>query len=165
MAIPAFALPLLQKGLGLVTNAAMAKGQKWLEDKTGLDLSDTENLPPEAIERLKIFEKEHEAMLLNILKEDRESARKMQSDALEQNDLFSKRFIYYFAIFWSLFASLYIAFITFGEIPVDNVRFADTVLGFLLGTIVATIIAFFYGASAADKSQDSVIEELLKRKV
>lgn len=74
-------------------------------------------------------------------------SRNMQVEALKQEDVFSKRFVYYFAMFWSLFAVVYIGCITFVEIPASNVRFADVIIGFLLGTIIATIIGFFYGNS------------------
>lgn len=74
-------------------------------------------------------------------------SRNMQVEALRQDDKFSKRFVYYFAMFWSVFAVIYIGCITFVEIPKENVRFADVIIGFLLGTIIATIIGFFYGNS------------------
>lgn len=82
---------------------------------------------------------------------DRADARAMQVQALNSNDKFSKRFVYYFAIAWSLFAFLYLGFITFYEIPEANVRFADTVLGFLLGTVLAGMFGFFYGSSAGNE--------------
>jgi hypothetical protein len=62
--------------------------------------------------------------------------------------------IYVFATFWSIFAASYIGFITFGHIPEDNQRFADTILGFLLGTVVATILQFFFGSSMGSKEKD-----------
>ena len=74
-------------------------------------------------------------------------SRNLQIEALRQDDKFSKRFVYYFAMFWSVFAVIYIGCITFVEIPKENVRFADVIIGFLLGTIIATIIGFFYGNS------------------
>lgn len=80
-------------------------------------------------------------------------ARAMQAKALEQGDLFSKRFIYAFAGFWSLCAVIYIGCITFITIPADSVRFADTILGFILGTVIATIINFFYGSSSGNEQR------------
>ena len=44
-------------------------------------------------------------------------ARALQVAALQQEDLFSKRFIYYFATVWSVFAMVYFSFATFGTIP------------------------------------------------
>lgn len=87
-----------------------------------------------------------ETELYKLALEDRANARAMQTAAFQQNDSFVKRFIYYFAGFWSVVTSLYIGCITFLEIPDNNIRFADVVLGFLLGTIIATIIQFFYGS-------------------
>jgi uncharacterized membrane protein YjjP (DUF1212 family) len=90
--------------------------------------------------------------------EDRANARAMQGEALRQSDLFSKRFVYYFATFWSIASALYIAFITFGDIPEANVRFADTILGFILGTIIATIVQFFFGSSQGSKDKEHALE-------
>jgi CDP-diglyceride synthetase len=76
-----------------------------------------------------------------------ENARAMQVAALNQSDVFSKRFVYYFAAFWSLAACLYIGFITFTEIPEKNLRFVDTILGVCIGGIITTILNYFYGSS------------------
>jgi hypothetical protein len=163
MAIPLIALPFIKQGLNLVGSAVLTKGKTYIEEKTGLDLSEPESLPPEAIERLRVFEREHAQKLLELINEDVASARQLQKAALEQEDLFSKRFIYYFAAFWSLFATGYISFITFGSVPFDNVRFADTVLGFLLGTIIATMIGFFYGSSSSSRNKDGVLEDFVDK--
>jgi hypothetical protein len=58
-----------------------------------------------------------------------------------------KQFVYSLAFTWSIFAMLYISGITFLGIPESGVRFADTALGFILGTVVGTIINYFYGDS------------------
>lgn len=92
-----------------------------------------------------------EVELVKLANEDRKGARNMQAAALGQKDTFSKRFVYYFAIGWSLFAMIYIAMITFLIIPENSVRFADTVLGFLLATAIGSILQFFYGSSEGNE--------------
>ena len=59
------------------------------------------------------------------------------------------------AIFWSLFAASYITGVTFFPVPETAVRVVDTALGFVLGTIVPTIVYFYFGSSkgSADKSK------------
>lgn len=99
--------------------------------------------------KMAVLDKKNELDKLYL--EDRKDARKMQEEALNQDDIFSKRFIYYFAIGWSLFAMLYLAGITFITIPESSTRFSDTILGFLLGTIISGIIQFFYGSSVGSK--------------
>ena len=89
-------------------------------------------------------------------------ARDMQKEALKQTDLFAKRFIYWFAIGWSVLTVIYIFAITFATIPEKNLRFADTVLGFLLGTLIATIIQYFFGSSKQSHDKDATIQDLLK---
>jgi hypothetical protein len=65
----------------------------------------------------------------------------------------------YLTTFWSLAAGAYIGFITFSVIPEQNVRFADTILGFILGTVVATMLNFWFGSSIGSKEK----AEALKR--
>ena len=143
---------LAANGLGIVADAVTKKGKEFVEDKLGVEL--TPDPSPEAVENWKNAAREHERELLQMAYGDVANARNMQVEALRQDDLFSKRFIYIFATFWSLFAAAYIAFITFGHIPEDNQRFADTILGFLLGTVVATILQFFFGSSMGSKEKD-----------
>jgi hypothetical protein len=81
-------------------------------------------------------------------------ARDMQKIALQQSDIFSKRFTMYLTVFWSVSAVVYVGFITFGVIPDKNVRFADTILGFILGTVVATMLNFWFGSSIGSKEKD-----------
>lgn len=70
-------------------------------------------------------------------------------------DTFAKKL----AVFWSGVSCLYIAAITFFPIPEQSVRFADTILGFLLGTVVATIINFYFGSSEGSKKKTELMGE------
>jgi len=157
---------LADKGLDLISSAidgGADKAKEYIEDKTGIKLD--KGLTDEQVLELKKFEVtnqlELEKLALANKQEDNRAseaaqkiqadeygnARNMQIESLKQDDKFSKRFVYYFAMFWSAFAVIYLAGITFIEIPKENTRFADTIVGFLLGTVVATLIGFFYGNS------------------
>lgn len=96
------------------------------------------------------------------------NARELQKSALEQEDNFSKRAIHYLAYFWSAVAALYIFAVSFLPVPTDNTRVVDTVTGFLLGTIVAGIITFYFGSSYSSsvktKQTDGLIGRLLNKK-
>lgn len=143
---------LAANGLGLLGDAITKKGTQFVEEKLGIDLS--QEATPEAIANWKAAVMQNETEVLRMAYGDIANARNMQVEALRQEDTFAKRFIYIFAIFWSIFAAGYIGFITFGTIPSDNQRFADTILGFLLGTVVATILQFFFGSSMGSKEKD-----------
>jgi hypothetical protein len=143
---------LASNGLGMVADAVTKKGKEFVEEKLGIDL--TQDPTPDTVANWKLAAQQHERELLQMAYGDTANARNMQVEALRQDDKFAKRFIYIFATFWSIFAASYIAFITFGTIPTDNQRFADTILGFLLGTVVATILQFFFGSSMGSKEKD-----------
>lgn len=66
----------------------------------------------------------------------------------------SKHFIVVLSAYWSIVATIYVGCVTFCDIPPANVRFADTILGFLLGTIVATVLNFWLGSSVGSKEKD-----------
>jgi hypothetical protein len=55
----------------------------------------------------------------------------------------------------------YLACITFLAVPPGNARFADTVLGFILGTVLATPLTFFYGSSRSSQSKDQALQQAL----
>lgn len=168
--LPVLIKSLVAGGLNLVANAAMAKGKEWIEEKTGVDLSKSE-LSSEDYVRLQQFEMDHEEELLRLKQEDnriaaevekayiadKQDARSMQKVAITSEDKFVRRFVYYFAIVWSVIAATYIGFITFSEIPKENLRFADTILGFLLGTVLAGMFGFFYGSSKGSQDKTDMI--------
>jgi hypothetical protein len=92
---------------------------------------------------------------------DRDSARQMQTVALQQEDKFAKHFIYWYAWFWSVGTTVYFFSVTFLTMPDGGRDFANIILGFLLGTAVATIISFFYGSSKSSKDKtDAIVKEL-----
>jgi hypothetical protein len=156
---------LASAGLDLVNkfiDAGKDKAVEVIKEKTGIDLTQKKTLSQEDIQKLKEFqEKEKEFLLkqIELANQDRADARSMQREALKQDSWFAKNFIYLFAIAWSVFAFAYIGFITFGNIPQQNIRFADTILGFLLGTALAGILQFFYGSSLGSKIKDEKMFE------
>ena len=116
---------------------------------------------PESIAKIKELELEFAKVQVEQTKADTENtqgAREMQKAALASGDKFAARFVYYLAIGWSVFAILYIIGITFTPIPAGNVRFADTILGFLLGTVVATILNLYFGSSKSSKDKDHLLK-------
>jgi hypothetical protein len=70
--------------------------------------------------------------------------------------------VYYYALGITAASLVYIGAITFVQIPETNIRFADTILGFIIGTFLTTVIQFFYGSSRASQSKDTVISNLSK---
>ena len=144
-------LPLVKKGIKATLGIDIEAKELTAEDK--------QKLLDSQVEIMKIdFEK------LKLDYQNTNDARDLQKVALQQDDIFSKRFVYYLATFWSFVCVIYIFFITFGAIPENNIRFADTILGFLLGTIIATIINFFLGSSKGSADKQDIINQIKKEK-
>ena len=145
----------------LITDIGMPLVKKGVKALTGIDLESKELT---AEDKQKIMDSQIEIMKIDFEKmkleyQNTNNARDMQKVALQQDDTFSKRYVYYLATFWSFVAVGYIFLITFLTIPETNVRFADTTLGFLLGTIVATIINYFFGSSKSSSDKNQLLKE------
>ena len=166
---------LVNAGLGILGSAVATKGKEFIEDKLNIDitkmlgseegkikLAEIEMQHQEALQRFAIDRKNQELDEIKIEQANTSNSREMQKTALNQEDTFSKRFLYYFSWFWSTSALLYIFLITFTPIPDNSVRFADTILGFLLGTIIAQMFNFFYGSSKSSKDKDESLSEAIK---
>ena len=67
--MPQFLAMLLQQGLSLVSNAVIAKGKEWVEEKAGVKLD--QPLSKEDIIKLKQFEMENEQMLMKLRIEEK----------------------------------------------------------------------------------------------
>ena len=145
----------------LISDIGMPLVKKGVKALTGIDLESKELT---AEDKQKIMDSQIEIMKIDFEKmkleyQNTNDARDMQKVALQQDDTFSKRYIYYLATFWSFVAVGYIFLITFLTIPESNVRFADTTLGFLLGTIVATIINYFFGSSKSSLDKNQLLKD------
>ena len=145
----------------LISEVGLPLVKKGIKSLTGIDIESKELT---AEEKQKIIDSQIEIMKIDFEKlkleyENTNSARDMQKVSLQQDDIFSKRYVYYLATFWSFVAVGYIFLITFLTIPEANVRFADTTLGFLLGTIVATIINYFFGSSKSSSDKNQLLKE------
>jgi hypothetical protein len=101
-------------------------------------------------DKLTSSEKVEALKLLQLDLDNVKSARELQKAALNQNDIFSKRFVYYLSTFWSIIGAVYFFMATF--LDVVNEKIADIVLGFLLGSVVGVMMNFFYGDSHKKQS-------------
>lgn len=71
--------------------------------------------------------------------------------------LFGRPGLDFFAIGWSVFSAGYLTAITFLPIPEENLRFADMFSGFLLGTVISSLIQYRYGSSVSSRVKDETI--------
>lgn len=81
---------------------------------------------------------------------------------LMEKDDDQKNFLFHFAYAWSGFAMLYLFGVTFFHIPEKNQHIVDTAVGFLLGTIIAGFIGYFYGSSHGSKDKDETLKEVVE---
>jgi len=144
---PALATAALGPAGGLVVKA--------ISEKLGVENSEqavTEALSANPDLALKLAEIDTRQFELEV--NDRASARSMAVVALQSEDPFVRRFTYYVIAGWSVFAMVVIPCMIFMQIPESNVRFADTILGFLLGTVIASMFAFLLGSSFGSRQKD-----------
>lgn len=82
-------------------------------------------------------------------------ARALHGDLVKSGDITASHFIYFYSWFWAISSTIYFFSVTFIPLPEGARDFANIILGFLLGTAVATIIGFFYGNSTTGESDGS----------
>lgn len=75
----------------------------------------------------------------------------------QEMDAQKQKFIYALTFYLITLSAAFIGFATFGmdfEDKPESLRIADTVIGFLLGVVISTIINYFIGTSqsSADKT-------------
>lgn len=136
---------------------------KVIADKLGVEESVTAietaiKADPEAAQKLA----EIDLRQFELEVKDRDGARAMQVAALQQESWFAKNFLYLFTTFWSIFAMVYFGFVTFGEIPTSGTRFADTILGVLIGTVLTGFFNFFFGSSKGSQDKTNALMKGLK---
>jgi hypothetical protein len=145
---------LISNNMHKVADAVIEKGIDAVQDKLGIELKPEGQATPEYNEKLKAEAMKHEEFMAELDLKNMEGARNMQLAAMQSEDPLVRRFVYFFIAFWSILSAAYIGCITFVDIPDENVRFADTILGFVLGTMVAGMFQFLLGSSLGSRNKD-----------
>jgi hypothetical protein len=145
---------LIQNNMHKVADAVIDKGVDYVQDKMGIQLKPEGEATKEDYAKWSAEAAKHEEFMAEIDLKNMQGARDMQLKAMDSDDPLVRRFVYFFIAGWSVLSATYIGFITFGEIPESNIRFADTILGFVLGTMVASMFQFLLGSSLGSRSKD-----------
>ena len=145
---------LIQNNMHKVADAVIDKGVDYVQDKLGIQLKPEGEATKEDYAKIQAEANRHEEFMAENDLKNMQGARAMQEKAMDSDDPLVRRFVYYFVSFWSVLSATYIGFITFGNIPEDNIRFADTILGFVLGTMVASMFQFLLGSSLGSRKKD-----------
>jgi hypothetical protein len=145
---------LIQNNMHKVADAVIDKGVDYVQDKMGIQLKPEGEATKEDYAKWSAEAAKHEEFMAEIDLKNMQGARDMQLKAMDSDDPLVRRFVYFFIGFWSVLSAAYIGCITFGEIPESNIRFADTILGFVLGTMVASMFQFLLGSSLGSRSKD-----------
>jgi uncharacterized membrane protein YwzB len=145
---------LITNGLPKVADAVMEKGVDYVQDKLGIQLKPEGEATKEDYAKIQAEANRHEEFMAENDLKNMQGARAMQEKAMDSDDPLVRRFVYFFIAFWSVLSATYLGFITFGTIPEANVRFADTIVGFVLGTMVAAMFQFLLGSSLGSRKKD-----------
>lgn len=108
-------------------------------------------------------EQEFFKSLITLEVQDKADARLTERAALETDDIFVRRFRYYFAIGITFCCFLIISGILIFLILTVKQHFADTILGFVMGTALSTVINYFFGTSYSSTAKDSTIKDLINK--
>ena len=112
------------------------------------------------------LDKHKEAVLNGILSEntsylnDLDSSRKLQGKALDQTDLFSKRFIYYLTIAIVLLVFGFDFSFFMVKYPPKNSDMINMLLGTLNSTCLVMVLGFFYGSTHNSKIKDDTMSDM-----
>jgi hypothetical protein len=146
---------LISNGMHKVADQVIEKGVDAVQEKLGIELKPEGEASPEYNEKLKAEAMKHEEFMAELDEKSRQRATEMQMKAMESDDPFVRRFLYYFISLWSIFAVIFIPCLIWVAIPESNVRFADTILGYVLGTIITGMFAFLLGSSQGSRNKDA----------
>ena len=145
---------LINNGMHKVADQVMEKGVEAVQEKLGIELKPEGEATPEYNAKLSAEAMKHEEFMAELDEKSRQRATDMQMQAMKSDDPFVRRFLYYFISVWSLFSVAFIPCLIWMPIPESNIRFADTILGYILGTVVTGMFAFLLGSSQGSRLKD-----------
>jgi hypothetical protein len=173
MALSPIVSALFEKGLTLLGNAVMAKGEAVIEEKLGVKL-DAKDITDNAL-KWKQIETDHEQFLIKAAQDkaelelegvkvanDNTQGARVANTSIQQTEnttRFVKEAAYYLD-FLIVAATVIMAFALFMlKIPVENKEIAYMVFGSLV-TMSGTVLNFHRGSSAKSQGKDDTIRSL-----
>ena len=145
---------LIANNMPKVADAVIEKGVDYVQDKMGITLKPEHEATKEDYAKWSAEAAKHEEFMAELDEKSRQRATDMQMKAMDSDDPFVRRFLYYFIAAWSTFAIIFIPCLIWVQIPESNIRFADTILGYVLGTVVTGMFAFLLGSSQGSRNKD-----------
>jgi hypothetical protein len=149
---------LINNGMHKVADQVIEKGVDAVQQKLGIELKPEGEATPEYNAKLQEEANRHSEFMAELDEKSTQRATDMQMEALRSADQFVRRFLYYYAWFWGVFAATYFFAVSFLEVQNRNRDFVNIILGFLIGTTIPAIIAFFYGQ--ANKSREDTMKQM-----
>lgn len=147
--------PLLSQGLGLLSNAVVAKGKEWVEQKTGVSLD--QPLSAEDVTKLRQYEMDHEEELLKLRLEDKRLDLNDVQGAREMNARVNES-PYATWLSKNIAAILALIVITAGFIILFTTKEAD-VRTATVG-LMTLVLGFYFGSSFSNRQKDETIRAL-----
>lgn len=145
---------LIANNMPKVADAVIEKGVDYVQDKMGITLKPEHEATKEDYEKWNAEAAKHEEFMAELDEKSRQRATDMQMKAMDSDDPFIRRFLYYFIGCWSAFSMVFIPCLIWASIPESGQRYADTILGYVMGTIVTSMFAFLLGSSQGSRMKD-----------
>jgi len=145
---------LIANNMPKVADAVIEKGVDYVQEKMGITLKPEHEATKEDYEKWNAEAAKHEEFMAELDEKSRQRATDMQMKAMESDDPFIRRFLYYFIGCWSAFSMVFIPCLIWASIPESGQRYADTILGYVMGTIVTSMFAFLLGSSQGSRMKD-----------
>lgn len=145
---------LIANNMPKVADAVIEKGVDYVQEKMGITLKPEHEATKEDYEKWNAEAAKHEEFMAELDEKSRQRATEMQMKAMESDDPLIRRFLYYFIACWSLFSMIFIPCLIWASIPESGQRYADTILGYVMGTIVTSMFAFLLGSSQGSRMKD-----------
>jgi hypothetical protein len=145
---------LIANNMPKVADAVIEKGVDYVQDKMGITLKPEHEATSADYAKWSAEAAKHEEFMAELDEKSRQRATDMQMKAMESDDPFVRRFIYYFIGWWSLFSTIIVPCMIWLPIPDTNQRFADVAQGAIFGTVLTGMFAFLLGSSQGSRAKD-----------
>jgi len=149
---------LINNGMHKVADQVIEKGVDAVQAKLGIELKPEGEATPEYNAKLQEEANRHSEFMAALDEKSAQRATDMQLLAMQSPDVMIRRFLYYYAWYWGVFAGLYFFAVSFLPVENRNRDFINIILGFMIGTAIPAIIAFFFGQ--ANKSREDTMKQM-----